>query len=270
MSDTKELDLTPFEDVNIYTAVLELKSAIEKVMPSFTYRGNREEFEYRKNSKFENVINRLDICHIDFPDVVIGSIGMELYDKKYFIANENIKDGRNVYRYNGQVKASIHLKNIVRVAKKTLAPFSFKQVADKASRNFSSAVNNVRSTHKNDMRIRANLDFEVLVKEVMHMKESGYTPLHMRFKEVYDYVTENKDSIDKYYNYDPEHYFVWITAKGVQFKRNLDTEPTIVKSVDDLPENIRGKMFVLDISDARTFVEDVGLKENDSTYWVMP
>ena len=36
MSDIKELDLTPFEDVNIYTAVLELKSAIEKVMPKFT------------------------------------------------------------------------------------------------------------------------------------------------------------------------------------------------------------------------------------------
>jgi hypothetical protein len=268
MSNT--LDLTPFEDVNVLTSVLELKSAIEKVMPSFTYEGNREEFEYRKNTKFENVINRLDICHIDFPNIVIGSIGYELYDKKYFIANENIKDGRNVYRYRGQVKASIHLKNIVRVAKKTLAPYSFKQVADKASHNFRSAINNIRSTQKNDMLVRANLDFEVLVKEVMHMKESGYTPLHMRFKEVYDYVMENKDNIAKYYNYDPEHYFVWITAKGVQFKRNIDTEPTIVKSVDYLPENIRGKMFVLDISDARTFVEDVGLKENDSTYWVMP
>jgi hypothetical protein len=42
-----------------------------------------------------------------------------------------------------------------------------------------------------------------------------------------------------------------------------------VPNKDALPEENKGKLFVLDIGDKQSFVEDIGLKENDGAYWII-
>jgi hypothetical protein len=49
----------------------------------------------------------------------------------------------------------------------------------------------------------------------------------------------------------------------------MTNEPVAVDSIDKLPEEIRGKMFVLDVSEVNNFIEDVGMKTQEKQYWVI-
>ena len=44
---------------------------------------------------------------------------------------------------------------------------------------------------------------------------------------------------------------------------------TQVNSTADLPEDLRGKLFVLDVTDKGQFIEDVGMKQETGIYWVL-
>ena len=81
----------------------------------------------------------------------------------------------------------------------------------------------------------------------------------------------NKANIDKYRNYKPPHYFVLVTNNLVQYKLMGDkqVEPFTIQSKDELPDDIKGKMYVLDITEGKDFVEDIGLKQNDGAYWII-
>jgi hypothetical protein len=107
-------------------------------------------------------------------------------------------------------------------------------------------------------------DFENL----FHM---DYKPKNTKFKQMMEYVMANKEKIDKYRKYDPDHYFVLVKDNEVQYRLNSakGEQPRKVPSKDDLPDDIKGKLFVLDIGDKQSFVEDIGLKENDGAYWII-
>ena len=85
------------------------------------------------------------------------------------------------------------------------------------------------------------------------------------------YVADNQEDIKKYLNYDPDHYFVLVKDNEVQYRLNTTKgeQPFKVPSKDALPDDIKGKLFVLDITDKQQFVEDIGLKENDGAYWII-
>jgi hypothetical protein len=81
----------------------------------------------------------------------------------------------------------------------------------------------------------------------------------------------NQEDIKKYVNYNPDHYFVLVKDNEVQYRLNSSkgAEPYKLPNKDALPDEIKGKLFVLDIADKQSFVEDVGLKENDGAYWII-
>lgn len=264
-----ELLITEFEDCKALVEVLELKMQIELVAPNFKFVGDREEFKWRENTKYANCITAFNVFHESTPDIPVGKIGVDLYNSKYFISNDNINDGRSVYRHQGQYKESKHLKNIVKIAKKTLAPYTFAQVATKSSDQFNRAVSTIYNEHMGRFKQSTNIDFMDLYTEVQKICDSGYEPTTTGFKKVVDFMRDNKENIEKYWQYNPEHYFVWINNEGVQFKRKNQLEPTYVNSRNELPEEIIGKMAILDITDSKSYVEEIGFKESNSAYWVL-
>jgi len=68
-------------------------------------------------------------------------------------------------------------------------------------------------------------------------------------------------------NFDPDRVFVWIKPNEVIYRE--DKEDIVVKSTDELPENIRGKLFVLMVADAGKLIEEVGVKVKDDQFWVL-
>jgi hypothetical protein len=160
------------------------------------------------------------------------------------------------------------MKNIVREGVKFLLPVGFDEIWNESHDKFDSNLKNkqqhIRATVTNKMRI----DPTAVFKEFLHMYATGYTPITNEFKDALAFVLGRQAEIEKYADYKPTTYMVWIKGNEVLYGVKGD-EPVAVDSLDKLPEDIRGKMFVLDVSDVNNFIEDVGMKTQEKQYWVI-
>jgi hypothetical protein len=155
------------------------------------------------------------------------------------------------------------------VAKKVFKPFTFDQIAQRCSRNFTQKIDSIRSDAHWKLRHATCSDISLFIDDFENMYHMGYQPKNPKIAEMMEHIVQNKQAIDKYYNYNPAHYFVIVKDHEVQYRLNNSKEPITVKSKDELPEDVKGKLFVLDITDKQDFVEDVGLKENEGAYWII-
>jgi hypothetical protein len=61
---------------------------------------------------------------------------------------------------------------------------------------------------------------------------------------------------------------VWAKPDKVEFKYSDDAQVYVVYNVQDVPENVRDKIAVLQIGNAGDAVMDVGSKISNTMYWV--
>lgn len=209
--------------------------------------------------------------HIGILDVSNYYNNSDGHKPKYGINSININDGRQTYGGEGAYKYSIHSKNIVRVAKKVFKPFTFDQIADRARRSFRQEVDSIGSRATWDLRNNTCHDIDIFQDDLLELYYQGIKFKNPKIAKMAQYVADNQEHIKKYVNYNPDHYFVLVKDNEVQYRLNLAKgEPHItVPSKDALPDDIKGKLFVLDITDKQQFVEDIGLKENDGAYWII-
>lgn len=209
--------------------------------------------------------------HIGILEVSNYYNNSETHKPKYGITSINIQDGRQTYGGEGAYKYSIHSKNIVKIAKKVFKPFTFDQIADRAKRNFRNQIDSIGSKASWDLRNNTCHDIELFKEDLMELYYLGHNFKSHKIAKMVDYLVKNQDSIKKYVNYNPDHYFVLVRDNGVEYR--LDSlrgdAPIKVPNKDALPENIKGKLFVLDITDNQELVEDIGLKENNGAYWII-
>lgn len=255
----------------VITNLVALAKELQKAIPEVQFKqGEAYTYNIPEECKPEGIVYSLDLFFDDDPNNRIGVLGKERYNDKYFITNRNIVDGRNHYgRGEGSTKQSKHAKNILTIAKKTLKPLNIIQVLDGFKREFESNVNNLRNQWSWNVNRHTDNAFNLAYEDMVHLKSIGYVARTPKFSRAMDYLYENRANIDKYSNYDPHYHFVWVKPNSVEYIAKGHTEPQKVASLNDLPEDIRGKMFVLDITEEKQFIEDVGRKENKTAYWVM-
>jgi hypothetical protein len=256
--------------------LVDLANAVTKVVPDITLK-HEDMHKYGVDTAIHpnGVGYSFKVFHNTDLNNHIGKLTLESFNSKtpkFGIQSINIDDGRATWGEDGQCKTSIHAKNIVRVAKKVFKPFTFNQIAMRCSKKFKQSVESIQNNMRWELRQKVCDGYHHLVNDLEHLRSMGYTPQNARFKQMMEYVGENKAKIDKYMDYNPHHYFVLVQGNQVQYCLNSAkdfADPYTVANKDDLPEDIRGKLFVLDISDKQDFVEDVGLKENDGAYWII-
>jgi hypothetical protein len=262
----------PFADCKWVDAkLIAIANDIQKAIPEVQFKqGELYTYNIPEECKPVGVTQSLDVYFEDDPNNRIGVLGIDRYNDKYFITNRNIPDGRRRYgRGEGETKESKHAKNIINIAKKTLKPLNILQVMDGCKRDFEQNINSIRTKWSWEVNRKTDDAFKVAYEDMIHLKSIGYEPRSPKFKNAMEYLYENRANIDKYSNYDPQYYFVWLKPNCVEFITRGENVSKRVASLNDLPEQIRGKMFVLDISDEKQFIEDVGRKENKTAYWVM-
>ena len=253
------------------TRLIDLCEAMLKDNPSLVYKGGDNKMNYNipEECKPHGVFHKLNIYDITDPHQIIGQVEVEKYGKKYSISNKNINDGRRDYYGLGQYKQSINVKNIIKIAKKTLKPLTIFQVIETHRRDFEQEIQGLRNQWGWGVDNKTNHAFSLGYEDMIYLHESGYKPKCEKFSQAMEYLAKHKENIDRYANYNPEYCFVWIKPNSVEWVAKDSKEPNVVASLNDLPEHIRGKMFVLDITDEEEFIEDVGLKNSKSCYWVM-
>lgn len=272
------IETVKYNGIDTFKGLAELAEAITKAMPDISVKHeDMHRYGVDKDIYPQGICCGLNVFHASDLNNHIGRLNIEQWNNKtpkFGIASINITDGRNSWGVDGQFKTSIHPKNIVRVAKKVFKPFTFHQIANRTSKTFSQKISNIRDSFWYRLRTNTCNDIKIIKDDLLKLHAIGYTPEVPKVKDMMDYVVEHKEDIDKYMDYNPEHYFVLVKENEVQYAkidevRNKIPEPCVVQSKDELPDDIKGKMFVLDITEGKDFVEEVGLKENDGAYWII-
>jgi hypothetical protein len=167
------------------------------------------------------------------------------------------------------------MNKMVKVAKQVLVPKRLHEVCKDSGDKFLSRIANIRDTAYDGMRGKINrINVETWRSELLNMHKQGYTPVNQNVQEAISYILETQDDYEHLVNYDPHKAYVWVKPDEVQYqlfltKNKPDGDVVTTSSVDELPESIREKMFVLMISDPMTFIKDVGMKEADNKFWVL-
>ena len=276
---TNKIQTVKINGIDTVEFLSNIMNDVAKVLPSISFKPHN--------------INTWGVIKEEFPDGVCDSVfafhssdlnnhigilevsnyynNSETHKPKYGITSINIDDGRHTYGGEGAYKYSIHSKNIVRVAKKAFKPFTFDQIADRARRNFRQEVDSIGSRATWELRNNTCHDIDIFQDDLLELHYLGIKFKNPKIAKMAQYVADNQEDIKKYLNYDPDHYFVLVKDNEVQYRLNTTKgeQPFKVPSKDALPDDIKGKLFVLDITDKQQFVEDIGLKENDGAYWII-
>jgi hypothetical protein len=276
---TNKIQTVKFNGIDTVEFLSNIMNDVAKVMPDISFKPhNINTWGVVKEEYPNGVCDSVFAFHSSDLNNHIGILEVSNYynnsdrhKPKYGITSINIDNGRHTYGGEGEHKYSIHSKNIVRIAKKAFKPFTFHQIADRARRNFMQEVDSIGSRATWELRNNTCHDIDIFKDDLLELHYQGIKFKNPKIAKMAQYVADNQDNIQKYVDYNPDHYFVLVKDNEVQYHLNLAKgEPHItVPSKDDLPDDIKGKLFVLDITDKQQFVEDIGLKENDGAYWII-
>jgi hypothetical protein len=261
-----------FLGVKVIQQALDLMDEIKKKNPmlQFTIGGNRlyiTEIANGESIRFE-LKTSLHVHDVNDPEKVIGQIGYDT-DEKYWVRSrliQNEKYGRwNTSQH--QSKFSKHMKNIVKESVKSLKPLSYEEVKVENEGHVLRAIDQRSRQVIQQCSVYMKMDFSKVFPELLHMHNIGYTPKGTEFAQAITYAVENKEELEKYYNYKPKKCMIWVRPNSVVYE--IDKVVNQVNTTNELPESLREKLFVLDITDKNTFVEDVGMKQETGIYWVL-
>ena len=258
-----------YENIPVFKPqVLDLLNAIKKKKPELIVIGGVNQRGTYLNDTRLILYAGLSIAYADMPNQEVGSISFD--GESYIVTSRLIENARfsswNSREYHS--KKSIHMNNIVKDAIKYLLPTQMQEVVSASEGTMQNYAYEVRERARRSMNAKLRPLEGVMRDEIFHMIASGYTPKNEELAKAMEYVKATEHEYDALCDFDPEKAFVWIKPNEVIYRVGKDGDKT-VRSTDELPESIRGKLFVLMVGDAGKLIEEVGLKVKDNQFWVL-
>lgn len=219
------------------------------------------------------IFTELGIAFKDAPELGCGGIGMErhssgdwvYYVRSPLIRNEKYKphnrDGYNVLKTKNFAKA---IKNVLQYVK----PVEMARLMEDKEADLSRAVMNIRAPALDALQTAFTIKRQTLREEVENMIRMGYKPQTAEFLEAFKVLESQGDDLKRVANYKPRTCFVWAKPDKVEFKYSDEDQIHVVYNVQDVPENIKDKIAVLQIGNDGDAVMDVGTKISNTMYWV--
>ena len=257
-----------YDRIPVYSPeIIDLLNAVKKKKPELVVVSGSRQRGHHVDGVLVYTYRELELAYANLPTQVVGAIGFD--GESYTVNSRLIENAKysawSTYDYH--TKKSKHMNNVVKEALKHLLPTQLKEVVAESVDKFDRYISNIRDGAKQGMRQTLNRTNDDLRDELFHMVEQGYKPKNATFASAMAYVIETKDEYERNQQYSPERGFVWIKPDGVVYKHGK--EETSVPNVEALPEEIRGKLFVLMVSDKDRFIDEVGMKADDNKFWVI-
>jgi hypothetical protein len=180
------------------------------------------------------------------------------------IENERYKPHNPKYR----VKESRDFKTAVKTARQHLKAFDFTQVMRDTLYVCTSARDSIAQGGYNAISQALRFNTSELMQEIRAMVVSGYTPKTEAFANAATFVREKGDEMERVKNYRPQQVFVWLQPHCAVYQYMGNPEAHTAHTVDELPEEVRNKIAVLNIGEKNSPIIDVGVKVDDTKYWV--
>jgi hypothetical protein len=207
----------------------------------------------------------------DATDIPVGSIFVE--DDKdgkllYCVASDRIKNEKfNDYRPEYHVKKTKDFAKAVKTALQFLRPYSVQDVMDDKEPALAGALAKLKDEPENKLYKATSMGKRTIREEIDNMIRSGYVPATQEFKESIQLMVEQGEELKRITSYNPKRTFVWVKPDRVEYQPHTGV-PVVAYKLDDVPEDIRNKVAVLQIGEEGHAVMDVGVKVTPTTFWV--
>ena len=258
-----------YEQIPIYRPqLLDLLNAIKKKKPELIVVGGTNQSGIYKGDTRYVCYRGLELAYANLPTQVVGYIGFD--GESYYVYSRLITNAKySTWSTDHHVKKSKHMNNIVKEAVKYLLPTQFKEMVEESLGFVERDIHRIREKSREGLygKLR-HIGYSEWRDALLHMASVGYRPENKEIAEAMAYVVETQEDYDRNANYNPDKMFVWIKPECVMYGNGKDDYQEL-KSVDELPEDIRGKLFVLMVTDAKSFVDEVGMKFEDNKFWVI-
>lgn len=213
------------------------------------------------------VYSKISLAMADTPDVPIGILWTD--GDRYFVASDRIVNERykKTWHENYHTKNSKDFKKAVKVAKQYVVPVSFGEMHRLNQEVLQTASIQINDPARAKLRTATYINHDSVRMEIEHMVRCGYTPLTKEFSEALKLIATEGEELVRVSNYKPRKAFVWLKTDKALYQVDGEDE-RIATSVEDLPEDIRNKIAVLQIGANKSAIMDVGIKVDDTKYWV--
>lgn len=222
-----------------------------------------------------------------YEDVTLGTANPATFViQSRKIENKKYNPHRDQYR---MVMPSF--KNAVKQVKKYLLPYTVNELAFYTVDKYTDARGKFRRELETNVgKVTEALGFSAysnpssaatkkIIEELKHMLDTGYVPKTDWLTSALEQTHEAHQIIKEWTNYRPKISFVRIADKGeypiVYELTPSDLTPARIQnaqpisySSDDLPEELAGRIAVLQTLEDGQYVERVGLKYDSNTLWL--
>lgn len=269
------------------TACAEMVKAVREFMPDIkiglggsggdydTYaKGLASVFVYREGDVY-------GMGRIGFRDVAING-----YKHHYFVYSRKISNQKvHPSRWQYHTKSSEDMGKALKQVKKFLIPYSPTEVAGRTAEDFAETLARQRRVAHSHMRTMlremVNENEDDLMNEIKHLIKIGHTFLKPKFAErVAAYLSSEgayKQESDRRLN----AYFMSIgetMTEIVEYENmvngdgynNTNTTPkaTSMVATQDIPFDLQMKIASLQVAEPMHYIEGLGMRVGDRTFWV--
>ena len=211
------------------------------------------------------------LAYKDSPDIYVGALFIEVDDDGkiiYGVKSERIKNEKyNDHKDEYHIKKTKDFAKAVKTALQYVKPMSVQELMDDAESTLAGSLARMRDKPENTLYQAADMGRTVIRQEIDNMIRTGYVPITEKFREAVKLMEEQGEELIRIVNYKPKKMFVWIKPDRVEYQPHTG-EPVIAYKLEDVPEEIRNKVAVLQIGDKGHAVMDVGVMVTPTTFWV--
>lgn len=228
--------------------------------------GSREIF-CGTNNAFR-VWEKLSIAYPDAPKRRVGWIAFD--NDSYIVQSDKIQNERFKSHSAGYTqKKSKDMTKMVKVARQYLMPFQFAEIQAAAGFVVNNSTERIRSDARAKLSRKLNILQTDIATEVENMIATGYAPLTPAFKEAIDMLQAEGVELRRLSNYMPRLCFLWSKQNSLAYRYTDSSEPPVeITDMNDLPENLRNKLSMLNIAEQDSPIPDVGVRTDNSCFWV--
>lgn len=208
-----------------------------------------------------------------------GDVGIGTTDYKYYVLSRKLRKSRGGWgRWQNYVKASVEMKNVLRYAKEGLVPYTPAEVANMSVDEFTKSIRRERSvadgmTNGAWRQVASTLGDE-LRDELCAMVSEGYRFKNHKITEgIANYIatkaakTEvDAKRLDAYFMIVGGDKTTVIEYEGLE----KDTKAKAYNEVNtqDIPFDLQLKIASLQVATPMNYVENLGMRVSDTTFWV--
>jgi hypothetical protein len=281
------------DGIPVRREVYELGNELRRSYHGFRFHATRGDNSILQVQNDEGVVKKFytDVTvYIEGSDYVVGVIGhgkkygIKEVDKSVYMINSRKINNDKFAEHRDQYWMSFvsDHKKAVRLALSKLVPYSPKEMANISIYDFKQHIEGVRADVQRGVSslVSPLSDRNILMREMRNLIAQNTMFVTEEFQRAAAGFIKAEEEWNEVRNKPVHGYYVYVRMVGdeqwvdiveatdAQKYRNVDHCPVTSTPVSDVPEDIQGKVAVLSMADIGQYMQGVGVRTTEKSFWL--